>query len=301
MFVRQSVIIIMISFLLASTQTITASGETTTEPPELLSEAAIVIDEESGLTLFEKSADRQMYPASLTKMATAIYAIEKGQLDDKVTVSEEATNVEGTRVYLEEGEEVSLKKLVQGLLINSGNDAGTAIAEHMAGSEERFAKELTTYLEDEVGLENTNFTNPHGLYDEHHMTTARDLAKLTKYALKNKEFKEYFGTKELQWEGESWETTIMSHHKLLLDKNSSDVTGGKTGYVDQSGTTLATSASKNGREVIVITLKSEAQNIAYTETRQLIDYAFENFQMPDQHKDYLYMKYSKILNVLHPS
>ncbi|GGF13221.1 hypothetical protein GCM10010954_09900 [Halobacillus andaensis] len=309
MFKRKPILIIMISFLLASIPEIHTSGETSEEkPPELLSEAAIVIDKDSGLTLFEKNAEREMYPASLTKMATAIYAIETGELEDVVTVSEEATSVEGTKVYLEEGEEVSLEKLVQGLLINSGNDAGAAIAEHMAGDEERFAEELNKYLEEKVGLDHTNFTNPHGLYDEDHVTTAADLAKLTKYALKNPEFKEYFGTKELEWEGESWETTILSHHKLLMDNNSSDITGGKTGYVDKSGTTLSTSASKNGREVIVITLKSDSQNIAYTETRKLIDYAFENFNPPDNQpmnpfkfKDYLFMKYSKVLNVLNTS
>ncbi|WP_255408406.1 D-alanyl-D-alanine carboxypeptidase family protein [Halobacillus sp. Marseille-P3879] len=257
-------------------------GETKEKSPDLLSESAVVIEEQSGLTLYEKNADKEMYPASLTKIATAIYVIENENLDDKVTVSENARSVEGTRVYLEEGEEVSLEKLVQGLLINSGNDAGVAIAEHISGSEKEFAEDLNSFLEEEVGIEDTHFTNPHGLFDEDHVTTAKDLAKLTRYALKDPVFDEYFGTEELDWKGDAWETTLRSHHKLLIDQNETSVTGGKTGYVDKSGNTLATSAEKDGLEVIVITLKSESQDIAYRETRELLDYTFKTYHSTER-------------------
>ncbi|MCP3026390.1 D-alanyl-D-alanine carboxypeptidase family protein [Halobacillus sp. A5] len=277
------------------------------EEPELLTESAIVVDKSSGLTLFEKNAEQEMYPASLTKMATAIYAIENADLDEKVTVSENARSVEGTRVYLEEGEEVSLEKLVQGLLINSGNDAGVAIAEHLSGSEESFAEDLNEYLEQEVGLEDTNFTNPHGLHDEDHVTTAADLAKLTRYALKDPDFKEYFGAEELDWKGESWETTILSHHRLLLEDKGLTITGGKTGYVEKSGNTLATSAKEDGMEVIVITLKSDSQDIAYSETEKLLDYTFDTIEAPDipemeafsiKGKERAFFKSSSLLNMV---
>ncbi|WP_082234559.1 D-alanyl-D-alanine carboxypeptidase family protein [Halobacillus massiliensis] len=244
----------------------------------LLTESAIVIDEESGEILFEKNADQKMYPASLTKMATAIYAIEKADLQDKVTVSEKAREVDGTRVYLEPGEVVTLDKLVKGLLVNSGNDAGLAIAEHMSGNGKAFSEELNKYLKEEVGLRNTHFENPHGLYHPKHQTTAKDLAALTKYALKNPTFSKYFGMKKLDWKGEGWETTIISHHKLLIDPSNEDVTGGKTGFVSQSGTTLSTSAERDGLKVIVITLKSESQNVAYQETSKLLDYAFDHYE-----------------------
>src|SRR5690606_4036847 len=106
------------------------------EKPNIASETAVVMDAKTGTIVYEKNAEQSMYPASLTKIATAIYAIEMGNLNDTVTISENASaiNVEGTTVFLEEGEEVSLKKLVQGMLINSGNDAGIAIAEHLSGN-----------------------------------------------------------------------------------------------------------------------------------------------------------------------
>jgi len=173
-------------------------------PPKVNSEAAILMESNSGKVLYTKNAGKEMYPASLTKIATAIYALEKGNLDEMVTVPEEARSIEGTRVYLDEGERVTLKKLLQGLLINSGNDAGVAIAQHLSGSVEQFAADLNEY---------------------------------------------YKG-----------------------------ITGGKTGYVDESGFTLATSAKRNNLSLIVITLNSERKSIAYDDTKKLLDYGFNNFE-----------------------
>ncbi|GAB3797637.1 hypothetical protein GCM10028868_19200 [Virgibacillus kimchii] len=148
----------------------------------------------------------------MTKIATAIFAIENGDLDDLVTVSSYARNTEGSSVYLEEGETVPLKKLIQGLMINSGNDAGVAIAEHMSGSVEQFSSDLNEYLQENVGVQHTNFENPHGLFDPNHVTTAEDLANITLYAMGNELFREINNTKELNWEGESWDTTLYNHH-----------------------------------------------------------------------------------------
>ncbi|KGX84605.1 D-alanyl-D-alanine carboxypeptidase family protein [Pontibacillus marinus] len=248
-------------------------------PPEVNSEAVILIESNSGKVLYTKNAGKEMYPASLTKIATAIYAIEKGNLDEMVTVTKEARSIEGTRVYLDEGEKVTLKKLLQGLLINSGNDAGVAIAQHMSGSEEQFAADLNEYLTSEVGVENTTFANPHGLFDPKHVTTAKDLVKITQYAMKNEVFRELFGTKSLKWDGEAWDTTLYTHHKLMREDPYEGITGGKTGYVDESGFTLATSAKRNNLSLIVITLNSERQSIAYEDTKKLLDYGFDNFKI----------------------
>lgn len=155
----------------------------------LESEAAIMIDSKTGAVLYEKNANKQMYPASLTKIATAIYAIEIGELDDVVTVSEKARSIEGTGVYLEEGEQVTLKKLLQGLLINSGNDAGIAIAEHLSGSVQQFSSDINIYLKIVIGVNNINFENPHGLFGPEHVTTPEDLAKITQYAIRNETFR----------------------------------------------------------------------------------------------------------------
>ncbi|BDH61492.1 hypothetical protein MTP04_16220 [Lysinibacillus sp. PLM2] len=248
------------------------------DKPLITSEAAILIDGKTGRTLYEKKPDKKMNPASLTKIATAIYAIENGNLDDIVTVSHNAREVDGTRVYLEEGEKVTLKRLIQGLLINSGNDAGVAIAEHLNGSVDEFATSLNRYLKD-LGLQNTNFVNPHGLHDPEHQTTARDLALITKYALKNRLFREIFGTKELKWNGESWDTTIYTHHKLMRQQPYDGITGGKTGYVVESGITLVTTATRGELSLIAVTLNAPSEDIAYHDTVDLLDYGFDNFNV----------------------
>lgn len=254
------------------------------DQPSLLSEAAILIDAKSGQVLFDKNASRQMYPASITKIVTGIIAIEEGELSDLVQVSEEATQVVGTRVYLLENEEVELKRLVQGLLINSGNDAGTVIAEHFAGSERGFATKMNEFVKTKIGVTDSNFTNPHGLFDENHYTTAYDMAKIAQYAMKNELFKEIVGTKELEWNGEGWETTLYNHHRLLWDYEG--VTGIKNGFVSQSGFTLATSAERDGVELIAITLNATSSQNAYNDTIALLNYGFENFstkQLPAGH------------------
>lgn len=249
----------------------------TTAPPSLSSEAAIVLEANSGEILYEKNARIPMYPASVTKIATAIYAIETADLNEVVTVSSNARYTDGTRVYLEEGEQVPLKKLLQGLLINSGNDAGVAIAEHVSGSVELFAADINAYLKDAVGIQNTNFENPHGLFDENHVTTAEDLAILTQYAMKNKEFRNIFGTKELPWNGETWDTTLYNHHKLMREMPYEGITGGKNGFVKQAGITLVTVAERENLNLVVVTLKGNSESAAYSDTIKLLDYGFEGF------------------------
>ncbi|WP_404328351.1 D-alanyl-D-alanine carboxypeptidase family protein [Mesobacillus maritimus] len=270
--------VIPFMLLLFVSTNVLAQGEE--EKLEIECEAFIIMEEGSGRVLYEKNADKRMYPASLTKVATAIYAIENGNLDGIATVSERARHADGTRVYLEEGEQVPLRKLVQGLLINSGNDAGIAIAEHMEGSVEEFAIHLNQYLK-EIGLHDTNFKNPHGLFDPEHVTTAKDLAKVTQYAMKNAEFRYIFGTEELKWDGAAWDTTLFTHHKLMRGRPYEGVTGGKTGYVDESGNTLITTAKREDLSLIVVVLKGPSSNKAYADTVELLDYAFDEFKLID--------------------
>lgn len=270
--------LVAIILLLFSFPAGNAAAEETKEP-EIISEAAIVTDSESGAVLYAKNADKKMYPASLTKIATAIYAIENGELSEMATVSKKAAEAEGTRVYLEEGEQVPLKKLVQGMLINSGNDAACSIAEHMDGNIEAFSENLNRYLEEKAGLTGTHFVNPHGLYDENHYTTAADLAKLTNYALKNETFREIYGTKELKWTGKSWDTTIFTHHRMLKGEVPFEgVTGGKTGFVDEAKQTLATSAVYDSIKLTAIVLKAEYKRDIYNDTKNLLNYGHSNFE-----------------------
>ncbi|MGA9226831.1 MAG: D-alanyl-D-alanine carboxypeptidase family protein [Mesobacillus sp.] len=246
---------------------------------ELTSEAAVLMDTQSGAILFSKNEEVKMYPASLTKIATAIYAIEKGNLNDQVIVSEKVLNIDGTRVYLNPGEQVTLKKLIQGMLINSGNDAALAIAIHLDGTMEKYSQHVNEFLESEIGVEATHFVNPHGLFDENHYTTAKDLGMILNYAMKNKDFREIFATKQMKWDGESWDTTILSHHRMLKGEIPyPGVTGGKTGFVDQSKQTLATTAENGRLKLTAILLKSEYKRKIYDDTIKLFDYGFANFK-----------------------
>ncbi|MFT9596466.1 D-alanyl-D-alanine carboxypeptidase family protein [Mesobacillus sp.] len=248
------------------------------DEPVLTSEAAVLMDTQSGAILFGKNEEAKMYPASLTKIATAIYAIETADLDEQVVVSEEIENIDGTRVYLNPGEQVSLKKLVQGMLINSGNDAALAIAIHLDGSLESYSENINKFLETNIGVEDTHFVNPHGLFDENHYTTAKDLGMILNYAMKSPDFREIFGTKELEWDGESWDTTILSHHRMLKGEIPYEsVTGGKTGFVDQSKQTLATTADNGKLQLTAILLKSEYKRKIYEDTSKLFDFGFANF------------------------
>lgn len=252
-------------------------SEDSPAPPTLASEAAIVMEANTGMILYEKNSTISMFPASITKIATAIYAIENGDLDEIVTVSSKARNTEGTRVYLEEGEQVTLQKLLQGLLVNSGNDAGVAIAEHLSGDIELFSFDLNEYLKNKIDIQDTNFENPHGLYDVKHVTTAEDMAKITQYAMKNEIFMDLFGTKEIEWNGQTWDTTLYTHHKLLRETPYEGVTGGKNGFVPQAGSTLVTTAKRENLNLIIVTLKSDSESEAYNDTTNLLDYGFENF------------------------
>ncbi|QNF26952.1 MULTISPECIES: D-alanyl-D-alanine carboxypeptidase family protein [Metabacillus] len=273
--IYSSILLITFCFFLFPTM-ISASIEN--DELQLNSEAAILIDAQSGQVIYEKNSKERLSPASITKIATSIYAIENGNLDELVTVSENARNVDGTVVYLEVGEQVPLLKLVQGLLINSGNDAGVAIAEHLSGSVDEYIIDFNQYLQEQIGVENTYFTNPHGLYDPEHLTTAEDMAKITQYALNNEVFRDIFKTKELPWDGETWDTTLINHHVMVRDESYEGITGGKNGFVTESGFTLVTTAERENLSLIAVTLKSKSDDQTYADTSALLDYGFQHFE-----------------------
>jgi len=269
---------VICSFILPEQMKAEAPDHMENKDLQLFSQAAVLVDADSGQILYGKNSKEKLPPASITKIATAIFAIEKGNINDLVTVSENARNVEGTRVYLEIGEQVPLKKLIQGLVINSGNDAGVAIAEHLSGSVDQFTKEFNEFLQQEVGVENTHFTNPHGLHEPDHLTTAEDMAKITQYALQNQTFRDIFQTSELKWDGESWDTTIINHHEMVRDKEYEGITGGKNGFVQEAGFTLVTTAERENLSLIAVTLNTMYSQQSYDDTIALLDYGFDHFE-----------------------
>lgn len=233
--------------------------------------AAILINADTGQVLFSKNSDRIMAPASTTKIMTAIIAIEKGNLNHKVTVSRRAASMPPTTMHLRRGDVVSMKELLYGLLLSSGNDAAVAIAEDIAGSEANFAKMMTAKARS-LGMMNTVFKNASGLPASGHYTTAHDLALLAGYALKNPTFAAIVQTKVASVSRSSSSSrSLVNHNKLLWQYPY--ITGIKTGYTRAAGPCLVASAMQNGVSLISVVLKSGNM---YQDTIKLFNFGFSN-------------------------
>lgn len=252
----------------------TALAETD-EPPSLTAEGAILVDADTGQVLYEKQADEPFYPASITKILTAIVAIENGRLDDVVTVSEEAVRADGTRVYLVAGEQKTLQELLYAMMVNSGNDAAVAIAEHIAGSVEAFASMMNQKAAD-LGATNSHFVNPSGLHDEHHYTTARDMAIIARYAMRNPIFRDIVGTKTMPWNGDEWQSQLVNHNRLLWQYDGA--TGVKNGYTSKAKQTFVATAKRGETELLAVCLKAPSQAAMYNDLKALLNYGFEAFE-----------------------
>ncbi|MBM7563244.1 D-alanyl-D-alanine carboxypeptidase family protein [Paenibacillus sacheonensis] len=254
------------------------TDQTDRTPPNLASDSAILIDAKTGTVLYARNAEKEQFPASITKIITGIIAIESGlDLDSIVTTSKEARNEDGTRIYLEEGEQQTLINLLYGMLLNSGNDAATAIAEFVDGSKAAFAERMNRFVREKAGAAHTHFTNPSGLPDAAQYTTALDMAKISRYAMRNDLFRTIVGTKKMAWDGLTWKTTLINHNELL--GNYEGVTGIKNGYTGDSGFTLVTSAKRDGLELIGVLLKSPTKSVLYKDMTKLLDYGFRYFDM----------------------
>ncbi|UIO44790.1 D-alanyl-D-alanine carboxypeptidase [Brevibacillus brevis] len=247
-------------------------------PPDLSAEGAALIDVESGRILYSKNGTKKMRIASLTKTMTAIVAIEMGKLDAQVTVPPQAVGVEGSSIYLKNGEKLTLEELLYGLMLRSGNDAAVTIATHIGGSVPGF-----TYLMNEkaamIGMEHTNFTNPHGLDDSNqHYSTPEDMAKLSAYALHNPVFRQIVSTKvkDISWEGEQWDRRLLNKNKMLHLYNGAD--GVKTGYTKLAKRCLASSATRNGRQLATITLNASDD---WNDSAKLMDWGFANYPLQE--------------------
>lgn len=237
-------------------------------------EGAILMEQDSGRVIFEKNAHTQAKIASITKIMTAIIAIEHGVLDEKVKVSKNAINQEGSSIYLQENESITLENLIYGLMLRSGNDSAVAIAEHIGGSEEGFVY-LMNQKAEQLGMEDTQFSNPHGLDDgDKHFSTPFDMALLTRYAMKNSTYRKISSTKKHTFNRGKMKQVWNNKNKLLTEKYSF-TTGGKTGFTKKSGRTLVTTATKDGMDWIVVTLNSHDD---WNEHIQLYEYGAKNYK-----------------------
>lgn len=238
--------------------------------------SSIVMDLDSGRVLYENNADEERLIASITKIMTCIIAIEQGDLDSDVEAGEEILKMYGTSIYLELNEKMKLIDLLYGLMLRSGNDASVVIAKEVAGSEEKFV-EMMNEKAKEIGMTNTTFSNPHGLDEEtKNYSTARDMAKLSRYAYKNKTYRKIIGTEEYRVKTDNKSYLWYNRMKLLGDYKY--CTGGKNGYTPSAGKTLVTTHKKGNLKITVVTLYD---NDEYNNHERLVEYAFDNYSNYD--------------------
>lgn len=287
------IFIIFLAISLIVSSTVVSFSLAPNSEPTITSESGVLIDFESGDVLFEKNAHKLMYPASTTKIMTAVLTLENANLNDKVIIDKETPFTDGSRMYVKEDEVFTVEQLLHALMIESANDSAVALAKHISGSVEEFAN-LMNKRAKELGAINTNFTNPHGLPDKEHVTTAYDLAMIGKYAMTIPKFTEV--VKTIRYQIPETEKTdeiryFRNRNRLLWGTGPSNkmdyngkrvdikydiVDGIKTGYTTEAQQCLVSTASKDNRRVISVVLKAIRTNV-YSDSRTLIDYGFDNF------------------------
>lgn len=235
--------------------------------------SCVLMDSDSGRVLYEKDKDNPRLIASITKIMTAILAIESDRLEEEVTVGEEVLTMYGSNIYIELGEKMKLLDMVYGLMLRSGNDAAIVIAYFIGGSEENFVKMMNDKAK-EIGMTNTVFNNPHGL-DEvtQNKSTAYDMALLSSYASHNETYMKIVGTKKYSVQTDKKSYLWYNRNKLL--GSYPYATGGKTGYTPSAGRTLVTNASHNNLNLTAVTLNDGNEYISH---ETMYNYGFENYK-----------------------
>ncbi len=274
------------TFILFNTFTIFAA-----EPPSTNSKAAIAMEAGSGTILYEKNINGKVYPASITKILTAILAIENLKLEDNIVASKAALKIpwDSSSAYIKEGEILTVDELLHCLLIYSGNDAANVLAEAVSGNIPDFVKLMNSKAK-ELGCTGTNFVNAHGYSDDNHYTTALDIAKIFNYCIQNEHFVKIISTK-LYIVPETNKTKskryLYNTNRLLLTKSENKhgryyeyAIGGKTGYTNEAGRTLVTLGEKDGKTIIIAVFKAamiNGKDARYTDAINLFNYSFDNF------------------------
>lgn len=245
------------------------------------SESAILITPKNQNVVYEKNAYKKFFPASTTKILTALVVLESLDLKQWVKVSKRAANINGTHVGLSEGALYTVEDLLYGLLLNSGNDCAIALAEHTCGSEEMFAK-LMNKKARSIGTYSSNFTNPTGLHNNNHYTCAYDLSKILSHAMKNKKFVEISTAKShriLGTNGDSF--NICNQNQLLLKSGKyyyEPAILGKTGFTTPAQYTFVASARNNNVDLIAVTLKSKSKDEYLEDMINLFNYGFSKIK-----------------------
>lgn len=243
--------------------------------PGVSAGAAVVVDWKTGRVLFQRDAFSQRAPASTTKVLTAILALERAKMTDKVTISKRAAYTGGSSMYIKPGEVYSMHDLLYGLLLRSGNDAATAIAEHVAGSVEEFAVLMNAKAKS-VGALKSNFVNPHGLTDARHYSTAYDLAMITRYALQNETFRSIVAVRETPLTFEYLNRDVVLHNTNRLLRMMPDADGVKTGTTAAAGACLIASATRDDQKLVAVVLRAGNR---WNDAAKLLEWGFTNFRL----------------------
>ncbi len=254
--------------------------------PGVFADAAIIMEASTGLILYEKNINQNYYPASITKIMTALLAIENSNLGEVVTFSVDAiydVDLDSSRIGIDVGEQLTMQQCLYAILLESANEVTYAMAEHIAGSVEAFADMMNARAK-EIGCLNTHFVNPHGLHDENHYTSAYDMALIAREAMKNETFRKIFGTRTYQIPPTNIqsETRYMrNHHKFVLKQDYlyDDCIGGKTGYTSIAKYTLVSVAKRGDLELICVVMRDDSNGHQYDDTEELFDFAFDNFSI----------------------
>lgn len=247
----------------------TVFGAGAESPVEISASSAILMEAATGTVLYEKDADARRLIASTTKLMTALVALENANLGEEVTVPAVCEGVEGSSMYLRAGQKLTMRELLYGLMLESGNDAAVAVACHVAGSVESFAG-LMNERAASLGLENTHYVNPHGLNADGHYSSARDLALLMRECMNNPLFAQIASTRTITFGGR----TFTNHNKLMWSYDG--MLSGKTGYTKKAGRTLVTCAERDGMRLICVTL-NDGQDWADHEA--LLDMGFSQWEL----------------------
>ena len=259
--------------------------------PDISAEAAILIEIDSGEILYEKNANAPMYPASTTKIMTALLTLEHLNLEDKITVPEDMGPADGSAMYLLPGEVFTVRELLDGLLVKSANDAAVLLARTISGDIQSFATLMNQRAKD-IGCTNTSFANPNGLHDPSHTISAHDMALIAREAMKNATFRELVSqvnvtldetpqTPEKRYFRNTnrflWSTSKIIYNNEYIPIKYEVVDGIKTGYTGEAGNCLVSSGKKNNIRVISVVFKASGYDV-YRDSRLLLDYGFDNFE-----------------------
>ena len=243
-----------------------------TEPPSLSAKSAVLIDAATNTVLCQKNARERMGMASTTKIMTALVAAERGDLDKTVSVSPLAVGVEGSSIYLYAGEKLKLCDLISAMLLESANDAAAAIAIEIGGSIDGFC-DMMNEKAAELGLADTHFTNPHGLYDDAHYTTAYDLAVIAAAALENDTVRETVATKKMTVTPVEGNVRVIYNHNKMLSLYEGAI-GVKTGFTKKTGRCLVSAAERDGLRLVAVTLNASDD---WNDHKKLLDLGFDSF------------------------